>query len=153
MIRLPPRSTRTDTLFPYTTLFRSQHFNAVHRRADRDVPDRQGVARANRRVGTRDNRGAHSQPLGSDDVAAFAIGVAKQGYVRRTVGVVFQAFDLCRNAVFIAPEIDQAVMLLMRSEAARVGKGSVRRCRSGWSAYNYKQHSVLVAGQNKKQNR
>src|SRR3546814_14839383 len=24
MIRLPPRSTRTDTLFPYTTLFRSQ---------------------------------------------------------------------------------------------------------------------------------
>src|SRR3546814_2415317 len=24
MVRLPPRSTRTDTLFPYTTLFRSQ---------------------------------------------------------------------------------------------------------------------------------
>src|SRR3546814_7393036 len=29
MIRRPPRSTRTDTLFPYTTLFRS----AAHRRA------------------------------------------------------------------------------------------------------------------------
>src|SRR3546814_2169114 len=29
MIRLPPRSTRTDTLFPYTTLFRSHfHFDA-----------------------------------------------------------------------------------------------------------------------------
>src|SRR3546814_14490350 len=26
MIRRPPRSTRTDTLFPYTTLFRSQAF-------------------------------------------------------------------------------------------------------------------------------
>src|SRR3546814_10967922 len=25
MLRRPPRSTRTDTLFPYTTLFRSQH--------------------------------------------------------------------------------------------------------------------------------
>src|SRR3546814_4991304 len=25
MIRRPPRSTRTDTLFPYTTLFRSTH--------------------------------------------------------------------------------------------------------------------------------
>src|SRR3546814_2795607 len=25
MIRLPPRSTRTDTLFPYTTLFLSPH--------------------------------------------------------------------------------------------------------------------------------
>src|SRR3546814_4350312 len=27
MIRRPPRSTRTDTLFPYTTLFRSIAFN------------------------------------------------------------------------------------------------------------------------------
>src|SRR3546814_7748917 len=26
MIRLPPRSTRTDTLFPYTTLFRSETY-------------------------------------------------------------------------------------------------------------------------------
>src|SRR3546814_11374981 len=29
MIRRPPRSTRTDTLFPYTTLFRSTAFNLV----------------------------------------------------------------------------------------------------------------------------
>src|SRR3546814_7739203 len=28
MIRLPPRSTRTDTLFPYTTLFRSTSTSA-----------------------------------------------------------------------------------------------------------------------------
>src|SRR3546814_3980434 len=28
MIRRPPRSTRTDTLFPYTTLFRSEAANA-----------------------------------------------------------------------------------------------------------------------------
>src|SRR3546814_13913210 len=27
MIRRPPRSKRTDTLFPYTTLFRSRHDN------------------------------------------------------------------------------------------------------------------------------
>src|SRR3546814_12675152 len=33
MIRLPPRSTRTDTLFPYTTLFRSVRRHAGgHRR-------------------------------------------------------------------------------------------------------------------------
>src|SRR3546814_4241569 len=31
MIRRPPRSTRTDTLFPYTTLFRS--LDAIHPRA------------------------------------------------------------------------------------------------------------------------
>src|SRR3546814_1536968 len=29
MIRRPPRSTRTDTLFPYTTLFRSRLFQEV----------------------------------------------------------------------------------------------------------------------------
>src|SRR3546814_2922152 len=31
MIRRPPRSTRTDTLFPYTTLFRSQELAGVVR--------------------------------------------------------------------------------------------------------------------------
>src|SRR3546814_2273975 len=30
MLRRPPRSTRTDTLFPYTTLFRSDLADAVH---------------------------------------------------------------------------------------------------------------------------
>src|SRR3546814_2488626 len=35
MIRRPPRSTRTDTLFPYTTLFRSPHGAARPDRADR----------------------------------------------------------------------------------------------------------------------
>src|SRR3546814_8620148 len=32
MIRRPPRSTRTDTLFPYTTLFRSQEGRRLRRR-------------------------------------------------------------------------------------------------------------------------
>src|SRR3546814_3943745 len=49
MIRRPPRSTRTDTLFPYTTLFRSPvaHFcrrlrggRAACRRIPRRSPDR-----------------------------------------------------------------------------------------------------------------
>src|SRR3546814_16658909 len=46
MIRRPPRSTRTDTLFPYTTLFRSQpglepridfRRNAAHRAQFADI--------------------------------------------------------------------------------------------------------------------
>src|SRR3546814_8781124 len=37
MIRRPPRSTRTDTLFPYTTLFRSP-VGAVHGDGDADRP-------------------------------------------------------------------------------------------------------------------
>src|SRR3546814_9740285 len=39
MIRRPPRSTRTDTLFPYTTLFRSdwkRHHRELLRRFDRN---------------------------------------------------------------------------------------------------------------------
>src|SRR3546814_12455086 len=47
MIRRPPRSTRTDTLFPYTTLFRSPahvdrdvEFLGAHRVGGRDLlPD------------------------------------------------------------------------------------------------------------------
>src|SRR3546814_8609401 len=35
MIRRPPRSTRTDTLFPYTTLFRSAVEHRPHRQRDR----------------------------------------------------------------------------------------------------------------------
>src|SRR3546814_5422278 len=36
MLRRPPRSTRTDTLFPYTTLFRSVDIGIGDRRGDRD---------------------------------------------------------------------------------------------------------------------
>src|SRR3546814_11622763 len=39
MIRRPPRSTRTDTLFPYTTLFRSDGVDA-----DADSEDGDGAA-------------------------------------------------------------------------------------------------------------
>src|SRR3546814_11171183 len=39
MIRLPPRSTRTDTLFPYTTLFRSQ-FVSIAGFAGDDAPSK-----------------------------------------------------------------------------------------------------------------
>src|SRR3546814_14741594 len=35
MIRRPPRSTRTDTLFPYTTLFRSPPLAARSAKAER----------------------------------------------------------------------------------------------------------------------
>src|SRR3546814_18532047 len=37
MRRRPPRSTRTDTLFPYTTLFRSPGFIAGGRRLRRET--------------------------------------------------------------------------------------------------------------------
>src|SRR3546814_2928751 len=35
MIRRPPRSTRTDTLFPYTTLFRSRRIASLETRLEK----------------------------------------------------------------------------------------------------------------------
>src|SRR3546814_6859212 len=55
MIRRPPRSTRTDTLFPYTTLFRSHGAGQIGNL--RNVADRgwRKVLRAVRaRIGSRD---------------------------------------------------------------------------------------------------
>src|SRR3546814_16037324 len=42
MIRPPPRSTRTDTLFPYTTLFRSRPVQDLHVGRESRFPPRPG---------------------------------------------------------------------------------------------------------------
>src|SRR3546814_5957137 len=49
MIRRPPRSTRTDTLFPYTTLFRSP----LHGLPGRELAVSSGRLAADRRPGDR----------------------------------------------------------------------------------------------------
>src|SRR3546814_1846864 len=50
MIRRPPRSTRTDTLFPYTTLFRSAaKDDGPARLGLRDVPRHRFLATVSRR--------------------------------------------------------------------------------------------------------
>src|SRR3546814_7695297 len=51
MIRRPPRSTRTDTLFPYTTLFRSVE------------PDRGEIHRDERDAGEHDDHDRHPHPV------------------------------------------------------------------------------------------
>src|SRR3546814_6102941 len=68
MIRRPPRSTRTDTLFPYTTLFRSLRLlsddddrrpRPFHRaRAERRLAARHGLDRIALRSGCRRRRPA-----------------------------------------------------------------------------------------------
>src|SRR3546814_10868000 len=44
MIRRPPRSTRTDTLFPYTTLFRSAEAVRLHGRNARRTAENEGTS-------------------------------------------------------------------------------------------------------------
>src|SRR3546814_9037293 len=66
MIRLPPRSTRPDTLFPYTTLFRScfvsplRHFSALPIAAV--IPDRHALGRTGS-AATRDLNPGHPTRL------------------------------------------------------------------------------------------
>src|SRR3546814_4199125 len=59
MIRRPPRSTRTDTLFPYTTLFRSADLRRTRRRCDQALRRRSRQDVADRQ---RDGAGAASDP-------------------------------------------------------------------------------------------
>src|SRR3546814_10545604 len=101
MIRRPPRSTRTDTLFPYTTLFRSIHHHIAARAQRRD-----GVAAGIGRRGERDVRGveqdivARRQRGGVDravrrcdhDVGAASIADADRE--ARTAGPRRQAEDM-----------------------------------------------------------
>src|SRR3546814_14041808 len=51
MIRRPPRSTRTDTLFPYTTLFRSSRAAKLRDELTRLTRLRQGVASQQEKLG------------------------------------------------------------------------------------------------------
>src|SRR3546814_7530542 len=71
MIRRPPRSTRTDTLFPYTTLFRSGPPEPRRRQGDPALARRAAQKRAGcdalRKAGV---HGAPSGQLGSDPVRA-----------------------------------------------------------------------------------
>src|SRR3546814_5454937 len=62
MIRRPPRSTRTDTLFPYTTLFRSARRCAEADRALARDWRGDGDARGARRDILPDCQAAHVQP-------------------------------------------------------------------------------------------
>src|SRR3546814_18669115 len=72
MIRRPPRSTRTDTLFPYTTLFRSirtrplseedrEQLALNHGRADIGEPDRVAMRYALGKVC--EDHGRHAEAL------------------------------------------------------------------------------------------
>src|SRR3546814_14496662 len=117
MIRRPPRSTRTDTLFPYTTLFRS----APPSPTDPDVQpamlgDRAAVGGAQQyRRGLRlDQR----RP-----VDGLAGGEFREGV---DLGVDPLA------EVDLAPPLHRGG----RSEERRVGKECVSTCRSRWSPYH-----------------
>src|SRR3546814_1844923 len=71
MIRRPPRSTRTDTLFPYTTLFRSAQ------NASRSGSSRKIAARASPRAITWYSAPANSMRRGRDMKAGYVAQCGK----------------------------------------------------------------------------
>src|SRR3546814_12801161 len=121
MIRRPPRSTRTDTLFPYTTLFRSDQADADQKQQrgcdiDRHImqagldPDDAGTVQ-HQPVG----RG--EQHLEKDEKIEDVAGQ------ERTVDAHQAEQEQCMEP---GPRS-------VRSETRRVGKEWARTCRSRWA--------------------
>ena len=90
-----------------------QHFDAVDRRTDRNVADRQRVTSTDRRFGTGHQLLTDGDTLRSNDVTAFAVCVQNQRDVRATVRIVLKTLDLRRDTVLIATEIDDTIVMLV----------------------------------------
>src|SRR3546814_2137118 len=95
MIRRPPRSTRTDTLFPYTTLFRSPRREALGPfRIGRGVPaevDHRGRPLEHIKFfgPLRQMRdGLNRRASGTDDRHTLVAQVRQLGDIRRAAGVI-----------------------------------------------------------------
>src|SRR3546814_18190622 len=112
MIRRPPRSTRTDTLFPYTTLFRS--------RTD------EGRGRDGEHHGARARPGALADLAGDESDQEQGQGPAACDVIGRWSEVDHGARHEAQGGGELRPT---------RSEERRVGKECVSPCRSRWSPY------------------
>src|SRR3546814_20155610 len=119
IIRRPPRSTRTDTLFPYTTLFRSLNLRADRGEInpdDFDVPVM--VLKGDDATLSETSLAANFHQLKmtpAEECRAFQHFLGTSG----DIDAVAKRFGLTRR----------------RSEERRVGKEWVRTWRSGWSPY------------------
>src|SRR5690554_8127101 len=101
------------------------HLDAVHRGAQRDVAQRQGVADLDRRIRTGHHLVAGLQALGGDDVAALAVDVNQQRDVRGAVGVVLDPLHARRDAFLVALEVDDPVVLLVATADVAGGDAPV----------------------------
>src|SRR3546814_15290729 len=124
MIRRPPRSTRTDTLFPYTTLFRSSVAAKSKDKAATAIRIGSGASTPEIR-----NAGKIEATTGGKeaDAVATAVLVEAGGDV-----------SLIRNSGAIAAKTGgdggpaRAIVDLSHSEERRVGKDGDRQGRSRW---------------------
>src|SRR3546814_11087773 len=130
MIRRPPRSTRTDTLFPYTTLFRSDAARlpaeAAHAIGGVDAGDETAANDAFREIGQR---------FGSirglvNVVGGFAWETIADGSVATWDRLYLLNVRTTLNATRAA--LPQFANGGARSEERLVGKAGVSTCSSRW---------------------
>src|SRR3546814_12063703 len=128
MIRRPPRSTRTDTLFPYTTLFRSEGLHPADGAADRAgdlyilvIHIKSGEAESQPAV--------EQRPLVADLVAVDLFGIEGEEGVDLLIGRSGDRVGGRRRGARAARVEAAALEALrigsIRSEARRVGKECV----------------------------
>src|SRR3546814_15216456 len=117
MIRRPPRSTRTDTLFPYTTLFRS-HIDLVETHA----LDNAGI------VGSKEGIDLHARALAHLGQERVPLGLQiLRGLGGDNAEIQFLGFGRLGCATQGQTS---------RSEERRVGKECVSTCRSRCAPYH-----------------
>src|SRR3546814_19814644 len=116
MILRPPRSTRTDTRFPYTTLFRSPPFRSSR------------LIGAERQPTSDCRQSLQQSPTDSLSTVLVARNPAR---LRRKTG---EHPPLMQNSQLLHQTRKRRN--LRRSEERRVGKESVSTCRSRWSPYH-----------------
>src|SRR3546814_13935871 len=114
MIRRPPRSTRTDTLFPYTTLFRSNDRKLI-------------VIEPQRLSGIAFDRAIFFRHCVQRRLQINAIS-AQQCLTHFRIHPIKRVFGVGHAHACGA----------VRSEERRVGKECVSTCRSRWSPYHSK---------------
>src|SRR3546814_8771474 len=121
MIRRPPRSTRTDTLFPYTTLFRSVG------REDRGLPRHVGVVHRNLAGGAKGEEGGVARHRAGQRDAVGEQGDVAAGRDRAAVDSVGEQTD--RQAGVDVVEGDRLSRDLNETTRARIAE--IDRARRG----------------------
>src|SRR3546814_18148109 len=142
MIRRPPRSTLTDTLFPYTTLFRSAQLALEPLHQVQDLRLHRDVERRGRLVANQELRVA-GQSAGDGDALALPAGelVRELRAVRRRQPHLLKQLADARGDRLAVHEQALGADRLgndvgTRSERRRVGIEWVSTCRSRGAAEN-----------------
>src|SRR3546814_10197038 len=118
MIRRPPRSTRTDTLFPYTTLFRSL-FAAHQDERGGAIVEAGRVSGGDRALllerGTQPGKGSHLDAL-ADELVLLDEGVALAALDRHRCDLVPEA-AFAPRLLGLVLRAGRERVLVLRSEA------------------------------------